>query len=87
MGPYATMFVASAARLCLAGSILQEEQKNTQANTSTAAELRKKGSHDPVFRTMSSASNGDITPGKFATVLPSPVRIPVSYDGTSTSMQ
>jgi hypothetical protein len=77
--PYATLFASPAARLSLAGSILQEEQKNTQANTSTAAELRKNGSHDPVFRTMSSASKGEITPGRLATVLPSPVRIPVSY--------
>ena len=65
-------------RVALAGSSVHDEQKKVQASTSTAADETKNGSHEPVFRTMSSASSGEMTPGRFAMVLPRPVRIPVS---------
>lgn len=67
-------------RVALAGSSVHAEQKKVQASTSTAADETKKGSHEPVFRTTSSASSGEMTPGRLAMVLPRPVRIPVSCD-------
>ena len=59
---------AEPSSVTLAGCRLHDEQKKPQASTSNTVDETKNGSHDPVLRTMNSASSGEITPGRLATL-------------------